>query len=79
MRFGNPVARQKIMTNLRMTGLVAALGTMLIGAGCSSNPPSVASADAGWHAKPWVDAAVSDNLAPRGDAIVTNAPKGFYP
>jgi len=67
------------MTNLRTMGLIAALGIMLISAGCSSNPTSVASADAGWHAQPWVDAAVSDSLAPRGDAIVTNAPKGFYP
>jgi hypothetical protein len=79
MRFGNLVARQKIMTNLKSMGLVAALGIMLIGAGCSSSPTSVASADTGWHAKPWVDAALSNNLAPRGDVMTTNEPKGFYP
>ena len=67
------------MSNLKSMGLVAALGVLLIGAGCSSNPTSVASADAGWHARPWVDSAMSDNLAPRGDVMLTNEPKGLYP
>jgi hypothetical protein len=67
------------MRNLTSMGLVAALGIILPSAGCSSNPAAVASSDAGWHALPWVDAAVSNNLAPRGDAIRINEPRGFYP
>jgi len=66
------------MTNRTRTSLFAVLSTlMLAAAGCTSAPNSTV-ADAGFHAKSWVDTTMINSLADRGDVIVANEQKGWY-